>query len=120
MRGLSVAIYLRTMNCSEAREEELVYAESSASHGCLLAYGDGRCAGAKLAQSRRKEFVFRCNPERHEIPIRIDQAIDVRVPSDGRVFTGTVAEDVSGQSSEVMIPRGARAELIVQNVSGEE
>jgi hypothetical protein len=59
-------------------------------------------------------------PSGTKIPIRIDQAIDVRVPSDGRVFTGTVAEDVMGPSSGVMIPRGARAELIVQNLSEDE
>jgi hypothetical protein len=42
------------------------------------------------------------------------------MPSDGRVFTGTVAEDVMSQSSSIIIPRGARAELIVQNLSGDE
>jgi len=55
-----------------------------------------------------------------KIPIRLDQMIDVRVPSDGRVFTGTVAEDVMSPTSSLMIPRGARAELIVQNLEGDE
>lgn len=54
------------------------------------------------------------------IPVRIDQSIDVRVPSDGRIFTGTVTEDVMSPTSSLMIPRGARAELIVQNLEGDE
>ena len=54
------------------------------------------------------------------IPVRIDQEIDVRVPSDGRIFTGTVDEDVMSPTSSLMIPRGARAELIVQNLPGDE
>ncbi len=37
-------------------------------------------------------------PTGTQIPIRIDQSIDVRIPSDGRVFTGTVAEDVDLES----------------------
>jgi hypothetical protein len=59
-------------------------------------------------------------PSGARIPIRIDQSIDVNVPSDGRVFTGTVAEDVMSPSNNVMIPRGAHAELIVQNLEGDE
>lgn len=59
-------------------------------------------------------------PAGARLPVRIDQTIDVRVPSDGRVFTGTVAEDVQSPSGNVMIPRGARAELIVQNLEGDD
>ena len=59
-------------------------------------------------------------PSGTRIPVRVDQAIDVRVPSDGRVFTGTVVEDINSQSGTLMIPKGARAELIVQNIPGDE
>jgi len=59
-------------------------------------------------------------PAGTRIPVRTDQTIDIRVPSDGRVFTGTVAEDIESPSGTVMIPRGARAELIVQNLPGDE
>jgi hypothetical protein len=59
-------------------------------------------------------------PAGTQIPIRIDRGIDVRIPSDGRVFTGTVAEDVMGRSNDVLIPKGARAELIVQNIDADE
>jgi len=56
-------------------------------------------------------------PAGARIPVRLDQSIDVRVPSDGRIFTGSISEDVMSPSGNVMIPRGARAELIVQNLS---
>jgi len=59
-------------------------------------------------------------PAGSQIPVRIDQMIDVTVPSDGRLFTGAVTEDVMGRSGTVMIPRGARAELIVQNLGDNE
>jgi len=59
-------------------------------------------------------------PAGSQIPVRIDQTIDVTVPSDGRVFTGSVTEDVMGRSGTVMIPRGARAEMIVQNLGENE
>src|SRR5262245_33839989 len=49
------------------------------------------------------------------IPIRTERMIDVRIPSDGRIFRGTVAEDVFGPSGTPLIPRGANAELLVQN-----
>src|SRR5581483_5184176 len=59
-------------------------------------------------------------PAGSQIPVRLDQTIDVTIPSDGRVFTGSVTEDVIGREGSVMIPRGARAELIVQNLGENE
>ena len=44
------------------------------------------------------------------------QTIDVRDRSNGRIYTGTVAEDVIGSNGSVMIPRGAAVELLVQNI----
>jgi hypothetical protein len=89
----------------------------------LAVVGLALAAGAPAQNSRDRE-VRRVSSENipagTEIPIRIDRGIDVRIPSDGRVFTGTVAEDVMGRSNDVLIPRGARAELIVQNLQGDE
>jgi len=59
-------------------------------------------------------------PAGAQIPVRLDQSIDISIPSDGRIFTGTVAEDVMSPSGALMIPRGARAELIVQNLNERE
>ncbi len=89
----------------------------------LAVVGLALAAGAPAQNSRDREvrrFSSENIPAGTEIPIRIDRGIDVRIPSDGRVFTGTVAEDVMGRSNDVLIPRGARAELIVQNLQGDE
>jgi hypothetical protein len=59
-------------------------------------------------------------PAGTQIRVRTDQSIDVRDRSDGRVFTGTVAEDVVSPDGRIVIPRGSRAELIVQNVRENE
>jgi hypothetical protein len=59
-------------------------------------------------------------PAGTRIRVRTDQTIDVRDRSDGRVFTGTMAEEVTSADGRVRIPRGARAELIVQNVRENE
>ena len=80
-------------------------------------------AGASLAQNyprRADRIVSDVIPAGVRIPVRLDQTIDVRIPSDGRIFTGSVAEDVLSPSGTVMIPRGAKAELIVQNLGERE
>ena len=59
-------------------------------------------------------------PAGTQIRVRTDQSIDVRDRSDGRVFTGTVIDDVAASDGRIMLPRGAKAELLVQNVSGNE
>jgi hypothetical protein len=56
-------------------------------------------------------------PAGTNVKVRTDQAIDVRERANGRVYTGRVAEDVRGDSGNILIPRGANAELVVQNVS---
>jgi len=81
-------------------------------------------AGSGLAQNERNREVRGRNTETipvgTRIAVRMDQSIDVNVPSDGRIFTGTVSEDVNNPSGDVLIPRGARAELIVQNLGHNE
>src|SRR5438128_7426964 len=60
---------------------------------------------------------FETLPAGTQIKVRTDQTIDLRDRSDGRIYTGTVAEDVMAPGGGMLIPRGARAELIVQNIS---
>ena len=55
-----------------------------------------------------------------EIHVRTNQGIDMRDRSDGRVFTAEVAENVIGTNGQIVIARGARAELIVQNLGNNE
>lgn len=54
------------------------------------------------------------------IRVRNDQTIDVQDRSNGRIYTGTVSEDVLGSGGQPIIPRGARAELIVHNIRDNE
>jgi hypothetical protein len=91
--------------------------------GAILAITSLALAAGGSAQSSRDRDARGWSdviPSGARVPVRLDQTIDVRVPSDGRIFTGTVAEDVMSPSGNVMIPRGARAELIVQNIDENE
>ena len=54
------------------------------------------------------------------VDVRTDETIDVRDQVDGRVFTGSVANDVMDQSGRVVIPRGSRAELEVRRIGSNE
>src|SRR4051812_20946091 len=47
------------------------------------------------------------------IKVRTNDTIDVREQANNRVYAGTVAEDVNGENGNVLIPRGANAELMV-------
>jgi hypothetical protein len=55
-------------------------------------------------------------PAGTRVSVRVDQPIDVRDRSDGRIYTGAVVEDVHARDGAVVIPRGSPAELIVQNL----
>lgn len=50
------------------------------------------------------------------IQVRPDETIDARDRIDGRVYTGSVADNVMDQNGQVVIPRGSRAELIVRRM----
>jgi len=45
------------------------------------------------------------------IPVRVDQTIDAK-NNDGRVYSGTISEDVLDQDGKVAIPQGSTAELM--------
>src|SRR5690349_17564291 len=48
------------------------------------------------------------------VDVRTSETIDTRDRTDGRVYTGTMANDVVGQDGNVVIARGSPAELIVR------
>jgi hypothetical protein len=50
------------------------------------------------------------------ITVRTNESIDAR-ESDGRVFTGTVAEDVVNRSGNIVVPKGSDVEMVVKQVS---
>lgn len=68
-------------------------------------------AGAAAAHAR-PDFL----PAGTNIDIRMNETIDMRDSSDGRIFNGEVARDVIDRDGNIAIPRGARAELIVRDL----
>ncbi|MDQ6675747.1 MAG: hypothetical protein M3Z09_00455 [Acidobacteriota bacterium] len=54
-----------------------------------------------------------------QVAVRTDQRIHLS-NADGRVYTGTVADDVTDNNGNVVINRGSRAELIARRVNGND
>jgi hypothetical protein len=59
-------------------------------------------------------------PSGTKIDVRTDETIDIQERIDGRVYTGTIAEEVRGQNGNVVIPRGSRAELVARRLGRNE
>src|ERR1044072_4966087 len=55
-------------------------------------------------------------PAGTEVSVRTNESIEGRSPSDFRVYMATVARDVTSRTGQVVIPRGAQAELILRDV----
>src|SRR5690242_9388423 len=73
-------------------------------------------AGAAFAQESYMDPI----PPGTRIPVRLDQTIDARDMAAGRVFPATVISDVHSVDGHMVIPRGARAEVIVDRVGNRE
>ena len=56
-------------------------------------------------------------PSGTEVSVRTNQDIDSGSASVGQKFEGMVANDVSGSSGEVEIPKGSNAELVIREVN---
>ena len=54
------------------------------------------------------------------IQVRTDQPIHLRAWDEGRIYPATVAHDVYGRDGNLVLPRGANAELIVRKLSPDE
>ena len=78
----------------------------------LLACAASALAGAAFAQDSYTDPI----PVGTHVRVRMEQTIDARDTAEGRVFSGTVAEDVRSVDGHMVIPRGARAEVIVNRV----
>src|SRR5437016_2412954 len=55
-------------------------------------------------------------PAGARIRVMADQTIDVRAGGEGQVYPGTVVDDVIAADGRVVVPRGSRAELLVQRL----
>lgn len=57
-------------------------------------------------------------PSGTEVSVRTNDAIDSTTARQGQSFSAVIAKDVTGTSGEVLIPKGADAELVLREVSG--
>ena len=56
-------------------------------------------------------------PRGTEVTVRTDEPVDARYPSDSRIYRASIDRDVRDRDGNVVIPRGAAAELILRDVS---
>jgi hypothetical protein len=76
--------------------------------------------GTLLSLTGNHSALAQTVPSGTRVDVRTDDTIDLRDRTDGRVYTGTVANDVVGQAGNVVIPRGSRAELVVRQTGQSE
>jgi hypothetical protein len=57
-------------------------------------------------------------PSGTEISVRTNDKIDSSVATEGQTFSAVIAADVTGTSGEVLIPKGADANLVLKQLSG--
>lgn len=55
-------------------------------------------------------------PEGTELSVRTNEAIDSETATAGQTFTATVASDVMNSAGQVVVPRGSRAQLVINEV----
>jgi hypothetical protein len=55
-------------------------------------------------------------PANTEIQVRANESIDSRTATEGRTFSGEIYSDVADASGNVIIPRGAQAELVIREM----
>ena len=55
-------------------------------------------------------------PAGSQISVRTDQAINADTASTGTTYPATVSSDIIGDNGQVVVPRGARANLVVQQI----
>jgi hypothetical protein len=74
--------------------------------------------GTAIAQERRDypDVI----PAGAQLRVRVDQTIDARYEAGGHVYPATVVDDIVSTDGRLIIPRGGRAEVIAQRLSGHE
>ena len=77
-----------------------------------FATSDQRTTGAAV-QSKRLETL----PVGTEIMVRTNEAIDSKSAKENQAFSAQVDQDVMGDSSNVVVPKGSPVELVIRQVS---
>ncbi len=83
----------------------------STSLGSATPYND---AQANLPAENSDSLVV---PSGAEISVRTDEGIDSRDSHEGQTFSAELANDVLGDSGQVLLPKGTDAELVLRDVS---
>jgi len=78
------------------------------------------CACAALVGTAIAQQYPEVIPAGAQMRVRVDQTIDARYEAGGHVYPATVVDDVMSNDGRLVIPRGARAEVILQRLSGRE
>lgn len=74
-------------------------------------YGNGQYGNGQYDQNNRNGSSSL--PSGTEIKVRADQAIQAKTEDVGKTYPGSIAEEVRDANGNVIIPRGARAQLEV-------
>jgi hypothetical protein len=82
--------------------------------GATTSAPKGEAGTSELAKASRKEVSL---PAGTEIAVLTNQNIDSSTAAEGQTFPADVAENVMGSSGQVVIPKGAEAELVVRKVA---
>lgn len=80
-------------------------------------YPDDRYPQQQNSQYPNSGYGTYVIPAGRQLQIRTNESITADAQSAGRTYSAEIAQDVIGQNGQVLIPRGAPAQLTVQNVS---
>lgn len=85
--------------------------------GAWLATAQTSTSSAPNAQAATPASNSLAVPTGTQISVRTNDAIDSSTATQGQQFSAQVADDVKGNNGEILIPKGANAELVIQNIS---
>jgi hypothetical protein len=77
---------------------------------------DGRSRDYRTSAERRSTVDSRMIPANTEISVRTNENIESRTASEGRTYSAAVYKDVTDASGNVVIPRGADAQLVIREM----
>jgi hypothetical protein len=102
----------RTFNMSEV--ESMNFGDSNASPARSSTVND---SSASSDTSQANTGTSMTVPVGSEIAVRTNETIDSNSAQEGQRFSAVLASDVVGSSGEVLIPKGADAQLVLRQVS---
>jgi hypothetical protein len=68
------------------------------------------------ADRRAPAVTYQTIPANTEISVRTNEAIESRTATEGRTYSAQIYKDVTNETGEVLIPRGAEANLVIREM----